>query len=88
MNHSDEIVSGFGKLLKSESMTDVTLSCQGGLNIRAHRVILSTFSPYFRAIFESQPFVDTPWTYPVVVMKDYGYLEVKAIIEFIYRGEV
>jgi hypothetical protein len=88
VNHSDEIVSGFGKLLKSESMTDVTLSCQGGLNIRAHRIVLSTFSPYFRAIFESQPFVDTPWTYPVVVMKDYGFLEVKAIIEFVYRGEV
>lgn len=69
-------------------MTDVTLSCQGGLNIRAHRIVLSTFSPYFRAIFESQPFVDTPWTYPVVVMKDYGFLEVKAIIEFVYRGEV
>lgn len=69
-------------------MTDVTLSCQGGLNIRAHRIVLSTFSPYFKAIFESQPFVDTPWTYPVVVMKDYGFLEVKAIIEFVYRGEV
>lgn len=69
-------------------MTDVTLSCQGGMNIRAHRIILSFFSPYFRAIFESQPFIDTPWTYPVVVMKDYGFLEVKAIIEFVYRGEV
>ena len=88
VNHSDEIINGFGKLLKSESLTDVTISCSGGLNIRAHRVILSTFSPYFRAIFESAPFVDTPWTYPVIVMKDYGFPELKAIVEFIYKGEV
>lgn len=88
VNHSDEIISGFGRLLKTESMTDVTLSCQSGLNIRAHRVILSTFSPYFKAIFESQPFSEAPWHYPVIVMKDYGYSELKAIIEFIYKGEV
>lgn len=88
VNHSDEIISGFGRLLKSEAMTDVTLSCEQGLNIRAHRVILSTFSPYFKAIFESQPFVDAPWHYPVVVMKDFAYHDLKAIVEFIYKGEV
>lgn len=88
VNHSDEIVSGFGKLLKNESLTDVTISCSGGINIKAHRIVLSTFSPYFKSIFESSPFIDTPWTYPVIVMKDYGYTELKAIIEFIYKGEV
>ncbi|XP_015794042.1 probable serine/threonine-protein kinase kinX [Tetranychus urticae] len=61
VNHSDEVVSGFSKLLKTESMTDVTLICSGGQTIRAHRVILSTFSPYFRAIFESQPFSNNPY---------------------------
>ncbi|KAI1289495.1 Protein jim lovell [Halotydeus destructor] len=88
VNHLQEIVSGFSRLLETESMTDVTLSCQGGLNIRAHRVILATFSPYFRAIFETQTFSETPWHYPVIVMKDYGYTELKAIIEFIYTGGV
>lgn len=88
VNHSDEIVSGFGKLLKNESLTDVTISCSGGINIKAHRIVLSTFSPYFKSIFESSPFVDTPWTYPVIVMKDYGYTELRAIVEFIYKGEV
>lgn len=88
VNHSDEIVSGFGKLFKNESLTDVTISCSGGINIKAHRIVLSTFSPYFKSIFESSPFIDTPWTYPVIVMKDYGYTELRAIIEFIYKGEV
>lgn len=88
VNHSEEIISGFSKLLKSESMTDVTLICSGGQTIRAHRVILSTFSPYFRAIFESQPFANNPCQYPVIVIKDLGLSELRAIVEFIYRGEV
>jgi len=88
VNHSQEIVSGFKELLKNESLTDVTLSCQGGLTIKAHRVILATFSPYFKSIFESHTFSESPWTYPVVVLKEYGILDIKAIVEFIYRGEV
>ena len=56
--------------------------------MKAHRVILSTFSPYFKSVFESHPFSDSPWMLPVVVLKDFGVLEVKAIVEFIYRGEV
>ena len=88
VNHSQEMVSGFRDLLKSESLTDVLLSCQGGVTVKAHRVILSTFSPYFKSVFESHPFSDSPWMLPVVVLKDFGVLEVKAIVEFIYRGEV
>lgn len=88
VNHSDEIVSGFAKLLKNESMTDVTLICNGGRTIRAHRVILSTFSPYFKAIFESQPFTNNPCQYPVIVIKDLAYHELRTIVEFIYKGEV
>ncbi|XP_015784223.1 longitudinals lacking protein, isoforms H/M/V isoform X2 [Tetranychus urticae] len=88
VNHSDEVVSGFSKLLKTESMTDVTLICSGGQTIRAHRVILSTFSPYFRAIFESQPFSNNPCQYPVIVIKDLALSELRTIVEFIYKGEV
>lgn len=88
VNHSDEIVSGFSKLFKNESMTDVTLICNGGQTIRAHRVILSFFSPYFKAIFESQPFTNNQCQYPVIVIKDLAYTELRTIIEFIYKGEV
>lgn len=88
VNHTEEIVAGFSKLLKSESMTDVTLICSGGQTIRAHQVILATFSPYFRAIFEAQPFTNNPCQYPVIVIKDLAFPELRAILEFIYRGEV
>lgn len=88
VNHTDEIVFGFSSLLRNESMTDVTLICNGGQTIRAHRVILSTFSPYFRAIFESQPFSNNPCQYPVIVIKDLELSELRTIIDFIYKGEV
>src|SRR5690606_12045487 len=58
LNHSDELINGFTRFLGSGSMTDVTLICKGGQTIRAHRVILSAFSPYFRSIFEEQPFAN------------------------------
>lgn len=87
-NYTEEIATGFSKLLKAESMTDVTLICNGGQTIRAHQVILATFSPYFRAIFEAQPFTNNPCQYPVIVIKDLAYPELRAILEFIYRGEV
>jgi len=88
VNHTDEIVFGFSNLLRNESMTDVTLICNGGQTIRAHRVILSTFSPYFKTIFESQPFSNNPCQYPVIVIKDLELNELKTIIDFIYKGEV
>ena len=88
INHGDELVSGFSRLLRTESMTDVTLICKGGQTIRAHRVVLSTFSPYFRAIFEAQPFANNPCQYPVIVIKDLELSELRAIVDFIYRGEV
>lgn len=88
VNHSSELVAGLKDLLNNESLTDVLLSCSGGVNIKAHRVILSTFSPYFKSIFEGHPFSESPWTFPVVVLKEYGAQEVKTIVDFIYKGEV
>ena len=51
-NHRTTILSVFDTLLEEESLVDVTLSAEGQF-IRAHRVILSACSPYFRV---SQPF--------------------------------
>ena len=46
-NHRTTILSVFDTLLEEESLVDVTLSAEGQF-IRAHRVILSACSPYFR----------------------------------------
>ena len=46
-NHRTTIISVMDNLLEEESLVDVTLSADGQF-IRAHRVILSACSPYFR----------------------------------------
>ena len=46
-NHRTTILSVMDSLLEEESLVDVTLSADGQF-IRAHRVILSACSPYFR----------------------------------------
>lgn len=46
-------------------------------------MVLSACSPYFQSMF-----YNTPDKHPVVFLKDVRYEEMKALLEFMYRGEV
>ncbi|CAG2179834.1 unnamed protein product, partial [Oppiella nova] len=75
---------GFESLLDKESMTDVSITC--GQNIvKAHRTVLSIFSPFFKRVFDS---IQNPLHYPFIVLKDMPYADLRAIIDLMYRGEV
>lgn len=50
-NFQSNIVSALDSLKCSEDLVDVTLTCEGK-NIKAHKVILSACSPYFRNVFK------------------------------------
>lgn len=76
------LMNVFDQLLHSEQFVDVTLACEGSL-IKAHKMVLSACSPYFQAIF-----ADNPCQHPVVIMKDIRLNELKAIVEFMYKGEI
>ena len=65
-------------------MTDVSITC-GNQIIRAHRTVLSIFSPFFRRVFDS---IQNPMHYPFIVLKDMPYVDLMAIINLMYRGEV
>lgn len=73
----------FNHLLQSESFTDVTFVCDGGSQVRCHKVVLAACSPYFQELFTT-----LPCKHPVVVLKDVKYAEIKAILEYMYKGEV
>lgn len=81
-SYSNHISSAFGTLRHQEDLVDVTLSCEGK-KIRAHKVLLSACSPYFRDVFK-----DNPCQHPVIVFKNVKYDDLLAIIEFMYQGEV
>lgn len=81
-NYSNHISYAFGTLRNQEDLVDVTLSCEGK-KIRAHKVLLSACSPYFRDVFK-----DNPCQHPVIVFKNVRFEDLLAIVEFMYQGEV
>ncbi|XP_043229425.1 sex determination protein fruitless-like isoform X1 [Amphibalanus amphitrite] len=66
-----------------DSFTDVTLSCGGHL-FKAHRVILSACSAHFKDILKEVP----PQQHPVIVLPTVERDVMRAVLEFIYRGQV
>lgn len=73
----------FDELLQNEAFTDVTLACDGGTSVKCHKMVLAACSSYFQTLF-----TELPCRHPVVVLKDVKYTEIKAILEYMYRGEV
>ncbi|CAG2121697.1 unnamed protein product, partial [Medioppia subpectinata] len=53
--------------------------------IKAHKVVLSSGSTYFRDIFAA---FKNPLQVPVLIIKDMTFRDLKAIVDFLYRGEV
>lgn len=86
--HRSNLLGAFDHLLQTEALTDVTLSC-GGASIKCHRIILAACSGYFQSLFVNDNlYLGSPQQHPIVVFKDIQLAELKAILEFIYRGEV
>ena len=44
----DNISSSFGELREDRDLTDVTLACEDGQQVEAHKVILAASSPFFK----------------------------------------
>ncbi|XP_033227175.1 protein tramtrack, alpha isoform-like isoform X1 [Belonocnema kinseyi] len=81
-NHQSNLLSVFDQLLHDEAFVDVTLAVEGQL-LRAHKMVLSACSPYFQALF-----VGHPDRHPIVILKDVPYVDMRSLLDFMYRGEV
>ncbi|XP_032667643.1 protein tramtrack, alpha isoform isoform X1 [Odontomachus brunneus] len=81
-NHQSNLLSVFDQLLHDESFVDVTLAVEGQL-LRAHKMVLSACSPYFQALF-----IGHPDKHPIVILKDVPYVDMRSLLDFMYRGEV
>ncbi|XP_036670272.2 protein bric-a-brac 2 isoform X1 [Drosophila suzukii] len=81
-NYQSNLTNVFDELLQSESFVDVTLSCEGH-SIKAHKMVLSACSPYFQALF-----YDNPCQHPIIIMRDVNWSDLKALVEFMYKGEI
>ncbi|XP_058975487.1 protein bric-a-brac 1 isoform X3 [Musca domestica] len=81
-NYQSNLTSVFDQLLQTEAFVDVTLACDGR-SIKAHKMVLSACSPYFQTLFST-----TPCQHPIVIMRDVNWPELKAIVDFMYKGEI
>ncbi|XP_050464221.1 zinc finger and BTB domain-containing protein 44-like isoform X3 [Cataglyphis hispanica] len=74
--------SGLYTLLTDEQLVDVTLAAEGQI-LRAHKLILSVCSTYFRELFKVNS-----CKHPIVILKDVNYRDLSAMLHFMYQGEV
>lgn len=81
-SYQNNLKSEFDQLLQNESFVDVTLACDGQ-SIKAHKMVLSACSPYFQALF-----FDNPCQHPIIIMKEVKWPELKAVVEYMYKGEI
>lgn len=81
-NYTNYITGAFDSLRYEEDLVDVTLCCEGR-KIRAHKILLSACSAYFKEIFK-----ENPCQHPVIIFKNVKYSDLMSIVEFMYQGEV
>ena len=73
----------FNNLITDTDFLDVTLVTDDGKQIKAHKVILSASSPFFRHVLSSNPH-----QHPLLYLKGISSSSLGSILEFIYLGEV
>ncbi|XP_076222204.1 uncharacterized protein LOC116434039 isoform X24 [Nomia melanderi] len=81
-NHQSTLIQNFDTLLESGTLVDCTLAAEGKY-LKAHKVVLSACSPYFEGLL-SQHYDK----HPVFILKDVKFKELKAMMDYMYRGEV
>ena len=75
----------FYKFLKEDKFVDVTLISEDGLEVKAHRMMLSSATEFFDNIF--QKCENKNRENLVIFLYGIKFLQLKSIIEFIYLGE-
>ena len=78
------ISAAFQELREDEDFFDVTLCCgpAGTDRMRAHKVILSACSPFFRGILKNNPHQN-----PLIYLRGVTMEDLGALLNFMYHGE-
>ena len=75
-------ITAFRDLRNDEALTDVTLVCEDGKQIKAHKVVLASTSPFFLDLLKRNKH-----PHPLVYMKGIKSENIFALVDFLYRGE-
>ena len=75
----ENVNSAFGRLREDKEFTDVTLACEDGQQIEAHKVILAASSPFFEEIFQK-----CKHPHPLIYLRGFQAKDFGAILDFLY----
>ena len=78
----ENISTGFGDLRNDREFSDVTLACDDGTQIEAHKVVLALFSPSFKDLLKKNKH-----QHPIIYMRRVKAEDLVAIVDFFYLGE-
>ena len=74
--------SAFAELRRGREFSDVTLACEDGREVEAHKIILASSSSFFKRLFERQKH-----PHPFIYMRGLKPEDLDAIVDFMYFGE-
>ena len=80
----ENVNTAFASLRDDKEFTDVTLACEDGKQIEAHKVILAASSPFFQNLLNKNA---KKHHHPLIYMKGVRFEDLYAIIDFLYLGE-
>ena len=72
----------FGVLRNDKEFSDVTLACEDGTHVEAHKVVLISSSPFFMEILKKNKH-----PHPLVYMRKVKSENLLAILDFLYNGK-
>jgi len=78
----ENAISAFGTLREDSEFADVTLACEDGQQVEAHKVILASSSPFFLNLLRRNKH-----SHPLIYMRGLKSEDFVAMIDFLYFGE-
>lgn len=72
----------FQDLYNDKQLCDVTIACEDGMQIKAHKIILISCSQFF-----SNVLLKNPHQHPLIYLKGIGHAALQSIIRFVYLGQ-
>ena len=76
------VFSAFRRHRDADEFSDVTLVCEGGEQIEAHKLILAISSPVFEEIFQNNQH-----PHPLIYLRGFRFQNLQAILDLLYFGE-
>ena len=78
----NNVTATVGLLRTTDDFTDVTLACENGEEVRAHKIILAASSHFFQKLLSRNKHV-----HPIIYMRGIKSEDLSAMVDFMYFGE-